>query len=158
VHYTQRLRDAEGKACRKEENNIQELSELIHTYCPSGKVYCIVCCDTMQLLLFVYTCVGGLLMDLFAGTVKIAMAALLTGRRCIVADKDPKVLALGVNRAKLYYTYLKKNMLLPVLGTEQMLKTTLEQHAVQEWMRDLPVELQQKSSTAFWKVCVCVCL
>jgi hypothetical protein len=110
----------------------------------------------MQLLLLVYTWVGGSVLDLCCGTLKVGMAALLTGRRCIAADKDAKVVALGINRAKLYYTYLKKGHVLPKLGEEQRLVTENDKHAVERWMQYLPVELQPKGSAAFWQVCVCL--
>jgi hypothetical protein len=137
--------------CRKEENHIQELAELIHAYCPAGKVDSILCCDVMQLILLVYTLTGGVVMDLYAGTCVVGEAALLTGRRCMMGDKDAIVFNLGYNRCKLYYTMLKKSLMLRKPGEEVPFTNT---QAVLEWMLALPVTLQPKNATAFWKVCV----
>ena len=60
---------------------------------------------------------GGIVMDLFCGTMVIGMAALRLNRIAIMSDVDKEVVDLGKKRMERFYRWNKMNGVLPPLDT-----------------------------------------
>ena len=69
---------------------MSEALELIHQYCPPQ----------------------GLVLDMFAGTMKIGMAALRLNRRSLNIERDRDCFELARCRLKQFYLYMKESGLL----------------------------------------------
>ena len=80
-----------GNPFRQAENPPAEIGEIIFRYCPPG----------------------GIIIDPFCGTAPVAEQAMRQGKRVILLDRDPLVLAAARTRHLQRYEYLKKNNLLP---------------------------------------------
>lgn len=59
---------------------------------------------------------GGIVMDLFCGTMVIGLAALRLNRIAIMSDIDADVVKLGRERMERFYRWNKMNGVLPPLG------------------------------------------
>jgi len=75
---------------------MKEALELIHQYAP----------------------VGGMVMDLFAGTCVTAMATLRLNRRCVCVERDLNVVPAAVVRLEQWYRWLKSCALLVSCGNQ----------------------------------------
>lgn len=63
-------------------------------------------------LIHQYTPVGGLVVDMCAGTMVSALAALRLNRHIICVEIDKKCMDLAISRAHRFYRFLKMNNLL----------------------------------------------
>ena len=80
-----------GVPFRQAENPPAEIGEIIFRYCPPG----------------------GIIIDPFCGTAPVAEQAMRQGKRVVLLDRDPLVLAAARTRHLQRYEYLKNNALLP---------------------------------------------
>lgn len=76
--------------------DINEALELIHQYCP----------------------VGGFVMDLFAGTMVTALAALRLNRRCVCVEVDKALVPAATTRLHKWYRWLMTHALLINCGNQ----------------------------------------
>ena len=69
-----------------------------------------------------YSAPSDLVLDSTCGTMVTGMAAMRTGRRCILIDRDTEsgMLGLAWDRLKLCYRFLKDMGLLPPLGSDPL--------------------------------------
>lgn len=77
------------KALRVEEKDVGFLMDIMKTFCPSG----------------------GSIFDGYGGTLTVAIAAMKTGRRCVVVEKDPHCFRIAAKRLVEKFTELYKDML-----------------------------------------------
>lgn len=78
-----------------QEMDINEALEVIHRYCPPG----------------------GMVVDMFCGSMVVGMAALRLNRMTVMSDIDGVVVKLAKSRMERFYKWLLMNGTLPPLGT-----------------------------------------